>query len=160
MPPSTRSRGRRSGLFQVDARTLARQIFETEADLLPDTPSKTLTVRIHHLTQAAHDEVLGKLCVAINETQTVFPGTDLTLIFKIGSSEIPPDQERQTTPCWWQSQAAETGQRDLTRLSESKQVRQAKAVQKLVFAYPFRSVAPFSHPIPSIGWRSCLRTQI
>src|SRR5437870_6862901 len=51
-------------------------------------------------------------------------------------------------------------QRDLTRLSESKQVRQAKAVQKLVFAYPFRSVAPFSHPIPSIGWRSCLRTQI
>ena len=42
-------------------------------------------------------------------------------------------------------------QRDLTRLSESKQVRQAKAVQKLVFAYPFRSVAPFSHPIPSIG---------
>lgn len=80
-------------MFQVDARTLARQIFETEADLLPDTPSKTLTVRIHHLTQAAHDEVLGKLCVAINETQTVFPGTDLTLIFKIGSSEIPPDQE-------------------------------------------------------------------
>ena len=76
-----------------DARTLVRQIFETEADLLPDTATKTLTVRIHHLTQAAHDEVLGKLCVAINETQTVFPGTDLTLIFKIGSSEFPPDQE-------------------------------------------------------------------
>jgi len=54
-----------------------------------------LTVRIHHLTQAAHDEVLGKLCVAINETQTVFPGTDLTLIFKIGSSEIPPDQSSE-----------------------------------------------------------------
>lgn len=76
-----------------DARTLVRQIFETEADLLPDAATKTLTVRIHHLTQAAHDEVLGKLCRAINETQTVFPGTNLTLIFKIGSSEIPPDQE-------------------------------------------------------------------
>jgi hypothetical protein len=69
-----------------DARTLVRQIFETEADLLPDETSKTLTVRIHHLTQAAHDQVLEKLCDALNETQTVFPGTDLTLIFKIGSS--------------------------------------------------------------------------
>ncbi len=69
-----------------DARTLARQIFETEADLLPDLNAKTLTVRIHHLTQSAHDEVLGKLCSALNETQTVFPGTDLTLSFKIGSS--------------------------------------------------------------------------
>jgi len=69
-----------------DARTLVRQIFQTEADLLPDAATKTLTVRIHHLTQAAHDEVLEKLCAALNETQTVFPGTDLTLIFKIGSS--------------------------------------------------------------------------
>jgi hypothetical protein len=69
-----------------DARTLVRQIFETEADLLPDRTNKTLTVRIHHLTQAAHDQVLEKLCATLNETQTVFPGTDLTLIFKIGSS--------------------------------------------------------------------------
>ena len=69
-----------------DARTLVRQIFETEADLLPDAMNKTLTVRIHHLTQAAHDQVLEKLCATLNETQTVFPGTDLTLIFKIGSS--------------------------------------------------------------------------
>src|SRR5438128_7023132 len=69
-----------------DARTLIRQIFETEADLLPDLNAKTLTVRIHHLTQAAHDQVLEKLCSALNETQTVFPGTDLTLFFKTGSS--------------------------------------------------------------------------
>lgn len=69
-----------------DARTLVRQIFETEADLLPDLNAKTLTVRIHHLTQSAHDQVLEKLCPALNETQTVFPGTDLTLSFKIGSS--------------------------------------------------------------------------
>jgi hypothetical protein len=76
-----------------DARTLIRQIFKTEADLLPDSTTKTLTVRIHHLTQAAHDDVLEKLCAALNETQTVFPGPDLTLVFKIGSSQIPPGQE-------------------------------------------------------------------
>jgi len=76
-----------------DARTLIRQIFKTEADLLPDVTTKTLTVRIHHLTQAAHDDVLEKLCAALNETQTVFPGTHLALVFKIGSSQIPPGQE-------------------------------------------------------------------
>ena len=69
-----------------DARTLVRQIFESEADLLPDLNAKTLTVRIHPLTQSAHDQVLEKLCSVLNETQTVFPGTDLTLSFKIGSS--------------------------------------------------------------------------
>lgn len=76
-----------------DARTLIRQIFETEADLLPDPTNKTLTVRIHHLTQAAHDQVLEKLCDALNETRTVFPGTELTLIFKMGSSQFPAGQE-------------------------------------------------------------------
>jgi hypothetical protein len=76
-----------------DARTLIRQILETEADLLPDFTNKNLTVRIHHLTQAAHDQVLEKLCTALNETQTVFPGTDLTMIFKIGSFQFPPGQE-------------------------------------------------------------------
>jgi hypothetical protein len=69
-----------------DARILVRQIFDTEADLLPDLTAKTLTVRIHHLTQAAHDQVLENFCAALNETQTVFPGTELTLFFKIGSS--------------------------------------------------------------------------
>src|SRR5437667_4226889 len=39
--------------------------------------------------KAAHDLVLEKLCDALNETQTAFPCTDLTLIFKIGSSEFP-----------------------------------------------------------------------
>ena len=70
----------------MNARTLVRQIFQTEADLRPDPIRKTLTVHIHHLTQAAHDQVLQKLCDALNETQTQFPDTDLTLIFKIGSS--------------------------------------------------------------------------
>ena len=76
-----------------DARALLRQIFHNEVDLLPDPQTNTLTVKLHHLTQAAHDQAIAQLCAALNETQTVFPGTKLTLIFKIGSSEIPLDQE-------------------------------------------------------------------
>jgi hypothetical protein len=76
-----------------DARTLLRQVFHNEVDLVPDSKTNTLTVRLHHLTHAAHDQAITQLCATLNETQTVFPGTNLTLIFKIGSSEIPRDQE-------------------------------------------------------------------
>jgi hypothetical protein len=69
-----------------DARTLLRQIFDTEADLTPDLLTNTLTVRLHHLTQAAHDHAIEQLLADLNATHTTFPGTNLTLVFKLGSS--------------------------------------------------------------------------
>jgi hypothetical protein len=69
-----------------DARALLRQIFQTEADLSPDMATKTLTVRLHHLTQATHDKSIKLLLAHLNATQTLFPGTHLTLVFKLGSA--------------------------------------------------------------------------
>jgi hypothetical protein len=69
-----------------DARSLARQIFDQPADLIPDFTANTLTVQLHHFTQAAHDQAVDKLLDELNATQTIFPGTRLTLNFKIGSS--------------------------------------------------------------------------
>jgi hypothetical protein len=76
-----------------DARALLRQIFTNEADLVPDPIASTLTVQLHNLTQAAHDKAITQLCNTLNETKTIFPGKNLTLIFKIGSSQIPRDPE-------------------------------------------------------------------
>jgi len=76
-----------------DARILLRQIYNTEVDMVPDLEEKTLTIRIHHLTQAAHDQALHHLCQELNATNTLFPDTDLRLIYQIGSSQIPRDQE-------------------------------------------------------------------
>jgi hypothetical protein len=69
-----------------DARALLRQIFHTEADLIPDLATNTLTVQLHHLTQAAHDQAIEQLLAELNATQTTFPGTSLTLVFKLGSA--------------------------------------------------------------------------
>ena len=68
-----------------DARTLLRQIFHTAVDLAPDLPAKTLTVRLHHLAQHAHDVAVSYLCDHLNATETLFPGTDLRVIYKLGS---------------------------------------------------------------------------
>ena len=69
-----------------DARALLRQIYHTEADLMPDLQAKTLTVHLHHLTQATHDAAVRHLCEELTATETTFPGTDLRLVYKIGSS--------------------------------------------------------------------------
>jgi hypothetical protein len=71
---------------EEDTRTLLRQIYETEVDLIPDLQSNTLTVRLHHLTQAAHDEAVRHLCNELNATETIFPGTELKLVYQLGSS--------------------------------------------------------------------------
>lgn len=71
-----------------DARALLRQIYDTEVDLIPDLEKKTLTVRLHHLTQAAHDDAVRSLCDQLNATDTLFPETELRLIYQLGASQI------------------------------------------------------------------------
>jgi hypothetical protein len=72
-----------------DARALLRQIYDTEVDLIPDLENKTLTVRLHHLTQATHDEAVRYLCDQLNATATIFPDTELRLVYRLGASQIP-----------------------------------------------------------------------
>lgn len=76
-----------------DARTLLRQLYRTEADLLPDSQSKTLTVRIHHLASRSADTAAAYLCDELNATETLFPGTDLRLVYEIGPPQNPRGQE-------------------------------------------------------------------
>ncbi len=76
-----------------DAHAVLRQIYTTEVDLSPDLEAKTLTVRLHHLTQAAHDQATRHLCEQLNATETVFPGTELRLVYQVGSNHVPRDQE-------------------------------------------------------------------
>jgi hypothetical protein len=70
-----------------DARSLLRAIYSTEVDLLPDLQAKTLTIRLHPLANSSSDEALRHLCAELNSTETVFPGTDLRLIYELVSSE-------------------------------------------------------------------------
>jgi len=80
----------RESLTRADeARTLLCSIYKTEADLVPDYQNKTLTVRLHHLAQQRSDDAAALLCADLNETQTVFPRTDLRMIFELGNMKIP-----------------------------------------------------------------------
>ncbi len=74
---------------QDESRTLLEALFKTDADIIPHEKAGTLTVRLHHMANRCSDAAIEKLCNELNETQTIYPGTNLRLIFKLGSKEIP-----------------------------------------------------------------------
>ena len=77
-----------------DGRALVRQVFESAVDLCPNLEDKTLTIRLHRLSSGAHDEALQHLCAELTATETLYPGTELRLIFEpVGANQIPRDQE-------------------------------------------------------------------
>ena len=68
-----------------DARSLLRALYTTEADLLPDENAGTLKVRVHHQANRCADEVIRHLCNELNQTETIFPGTQLRLVYELVS---------------------------------------------------------------------------
>jgi chromosome segregation ATPase len=76
-----------------DARSLAREIMTTEADLIPDEEKGTLTIRLHHLTNRLSDQAAHHLAAHLNATETIYPGTKLRLVYNLVSDHYPPDQE-------------------------------------------------------------------
>jgi hypothetical protein len=76
-----------------DARSQLRDVYRTEADLLPDHKNGTLTVRLHHMANQAADDAVDYLCQELNSTMTVFPGTNLRLVYELVPSRSPRDQE-------------------------------------------------------------------
>jgi hypothetical protein len=62
-----------------------RAIFVNEADICPDETAGTLTVSLHHLSDANSDKLAAQLAEELNATETIFPGTQLRMVFKLVS---------------------------------------------------------------------------
>jgi len=72
-----------------EARTLIRSIYQSNADLMVDKQNSRLCVLLHHSNFAATDKIISVLFKILNETETVFPGSDLKLFFSLVSDPIP-----------------------------------------------------------------------
>ena len=74
------------GGFLINAkeekRMLVKQIIQNNADLIPDYENKTLTIVLHSLSAPRFNLAAEKLTGVLNQTETIFPGTDLMLKFK------------------------------------------------------------------------------
>ena len=66
-----------------EAHTLIRTAFNTSGDIVPDPATATLHVRLDRLPAPRHTAAITELCQALNDTHTVYPGTDLTLRYSV-----------------------------------------------------------------------------
>jgi hypothetical protein len=65
-----------------DGRMLLKEIFSSDADLIPDYKNHTLTIRLHSLSTPRANQAVKQLCVSLNQTNTCFPYTNLMLIYE------------------------------------------------------------------------------
>jgi hypothetical protein len=61
--------------------SLIRKLYTADADIEVDKTNNCLIVKIHRSNSWADDKILKYLCEQLNDTQTVFPASDLTLFF-------------------------------------------------------------------------------
>ena len=71
-------------------RSLLKALIQTDASLPPDPAAGTLTVRLLHQATRARDAALAPLLDELNQTRTVFPGTNLRLVYEILPAGPPP----------------------------------------------------------------------
>ena len=65
-----------------EARAYVRDVYTTEANLIPELKAETLTVELHSLATLKANEILRDLCEEINATKIKYPDANLRLIFK------------------------------------------------------------------------------
>ena len=68
--------------FNNDGRILIKKILTSDADIAPDYDNRTLTITLHSLATPRDNKAANRLCQLLTESQTIYPGTDLRLIYK------------------------------------------------------------------------------
>ncbi len=85
-----------------DARALLRDLFRSEADILPDLENDVLEVRVHAMANPRSNRAIQHLIAHLNDTAMAYPGTKLRLNFSFAApptdtiqvpNQFPADQE-------------------------------------------------------------------
>ena len=73
-----------------DARSLIRDLMQTEADLSPDLAAGTLTIRVHSMANPRCNRAIQHLLSELNNTESKYPGTTLKLVYQlVGMAPTP-----------------------------------------------------------------------
>jgi hypothetical protein len=73
-----------------DARSLLRDLFRSEADLLPDEENRVLRVQVHPMSNPRANRAIAHLLEHLNAAEFTYPGTTLRLDYSIiGEAETP-----------------------------------------------------------------------
>jgi hypothetical protein len=65
-----------------EGREILKEIFTSDADMIPDYENRKLTIRLHSLSTPRANQAVIKLCDFLNQTETLFPYTNLRLVYE------------------------------------------------------------------------------
>lgn len=64
-----------------EGRRFMKAVFQQQADLLPDYENGRMEIRFHTMSTWRDNKGLGRICRIANESNYVYPGTDLKMVF-------------------------------------------------------------------------------
>ena len=76
-----------------EMRSLTKSLIKTKANIIPDYKKKILTIELYSLSTPRDNKAAQQICQTLNDSQTIFPGTNLKLIYKIATSATTKDHE-------------------------------------------------------------------
>ena len=65
-----------------DGRQILQEIFTSDADMIPDYQNNILRIRLHSLSTPRTNIAANKLCDFLNQTETLFPLTNMRLVYE------------------------------------------------------------------------------
>jgi hypothetical protein len=73
-----------------DARSLLRDLFGSEADLVPDVEQGVLGVHVHPMSNPRSNRAITHLLEHLNAGEFTYPGTNLRLVYSIAGEAVTP----------------------------------------------------------------------
>jgi hypothetical protein len=81
-----------------DARSLLRDLFRSEVDLLPDLEQRLLRVSVHPMSNPRSNRAIAHLLEQLNATEFIYPGTNLQLVYSIAGQTATGDSAPDQNP--------------------------------------------------------------
>ena len=72
---------------QDDSRSLLRDLYRSDADIIPHTEERRLEIRIHTLANPRSNRAIQRLLDHLNATESNFPGTEFRLQYVLADNE-------------------------------------------------------------------------
>lgn len=80
------------------ARAILQALFRSPADLRPEAQHNRLRIQLHRASRPATDGRLERLCEQLNQTEMVYPGTNLILTYELVSAPTSKNGVTITSP--------------------------------------------------------------
>ncbi len=81
-----------------DGRSLLRDLFRSEADLLPDVEHRLLRVQVHPMSNPRSNRAIAHLLEHLNAAEFTYPGTNLQLVYSVAGEAKAPNAAPHQNP--------------------------------------------------------------